>query len=82
MSSNHYESIENFVFKCREDGMSNFIAFAGDGDSKRACIGEGSEDDVTLAVSSVFVDRPEIMSLFSTAIQVAMQVLNENKSIN
>lgn len=34
--------MDEFIDDCVKEGMVNFFAFAGDGVSKRACIGAGN----------------------------------------
>lgn len=77
-----YQSMDDFVDDCVMEGMENFFAFAGDGVSKRACIGVGEEEAAIVTIAAVFLDRPDIRQMFQTAIRMAIEVENEDKNIN
>jgi hypothetical protein len=79
MKNGQYESMEDFVASTRADGFTSYFAFGGDGNAKRACIGEGNQDDAILAIASCFLDRPDVEEIFQKAINVVNELKSEKK---
>ena len=73
MDKRPFESMEDFTSRCREDGMDNFLAFAGgkDGCKSRACIGDGEEKDACLAMAFCMLDCEEMYTLVANAFRMA-----------
>lgn len=46
---------------------------------KRACIGEGNQDDAILAIASCFLDRPDVEEIFQKAINVVNELKSEKQ---
>lgn len=82
MEERKIKSIEDLVAKCRADGMDNFIALAGDGDSKTVFIGEGDYDGAVVTIAAVLYQREDILELFENAIEIVYQLRKQNKNIN
>lgn len=75
MDNRPFECMEDFVSRCREDGMNNFFAFARCKEGgKRACVGEGEAEDACLAMASCMLDRDDIYTLVTNAFRIATEL--------
>lgn len=72
MDNRPFECMEDFVSRCREDGMNNFFAFAGCKEGgKSACVGEGEAEDACLAMASCMRNCEEMYTLVTNAFRMA-----------